>query len=109
MSERRRWGNRHRPPRDVRSTADAPPRGELAGWIVFVVEDRVRIVDDLGRGYLLTLSRRARVSPDALSHWAEEGRRVMVRYSGTPDLGAVAESVRPVDRTPRPTSRGGCE
>jgi hypothetical protein len=93
VSERRCWGNPSRQPRPEPGAAGS----ELVGWIALVAEDRFRVIDDLGRGYLLTLSRRAGVAPDALHRWAEEGRRVCVCYHGAPDLGALATRVRPLD------------
>lgn len=93
---KRRWGNLPRSARPP-AAAGAPVRGDVAGMVIFVSEDRFRLVDDLGRGYLFTLSRKAGLAPDELARWADAGRRVSVAYRGEPDVGAIAERVRPAD------------
>jgi formate-dependent nitrite reductase membrane component NrfD len=71
-------------------------RGEVVGRITVVQEDRVRLVDDEGRGYLFTVATR-RPSLADLERWRDGALRVRVRYSGTPDLGARVERIRPLD------------
>ena len=74
--------------------ADLPDRGHLRGRITLVQEDRFRLEDDLGRGYLFTLGRGNGVSLGRLHAWCDNGPTVEVDYRGAPDLGAVAVRVR---------------
>ena len=73
------------------------PRQEVTGTIILVSEDRFRLVDDLGRGYLFTLSHKAAARPHQLTAWADAARKVQVIYRGEPDMGALAEEVRPLE------------
>ena len=73
------------------------PRRQLTGTIIVVSEDRFRLVDDLGRGYLFILSHKAHARPDELTAWADAGAKVQVIYRGEPDLGALAERVTPLE------------
>jgi len=59
-----------------------------------VQEDRFRLEDNVGRGYLFTLGRGAGASLRALTAWSADRSSVEVTYQGTPDLGAIATSVR---------------
>lgn len=63
---------------------------QVSGVITVVQEDRIRLVDAAGRGYLFTIGKRVRRSLPDLWALARDGRRVTVIYQGTPDLGAVA-------------------
>ena len=74
--------------------ADLPNRGNLRGVITLVQEDRFRVDDALGRGYLFTLGRGNGVGLRQLHAWCDDGLTVEVEYRGAPDLGAVAVSVR---------------
>jgi hypothetical protein len=74
--------------------ADLPDRGHLRGTITLVQEDRFRLEDDLGRGYLFTLGRGNGVGLRQLHAWCHDGLTVEVEYRGAPDLGAVAVGVR---------------
>jgi hypothetical protein len=76
--------------------ADLPDRGRLCGVVTLVQEDRFRLEDDLGRGYLFTLGRGNGVSLRQLHAWCEHRRTVTVEYRGAPDLGAIAVRVRAV-------------
>lgn len=67
-------------------------RGEIRGRITIVQEDRFRVVDSSGRGYLFTLARR-HPSPGQLQRWRDSGATLKVRYSGEPDAGARAERI----------------
>ena len=69
---------------------DLPDRGQLRGVVTLVQEDRFRLEDDLGRGYLFTLGRGNGISLRQLHTWCERGAAVEVEYRGAPDLGAVA-------------------
>ncbi len=71
-----------------------PTEGELVGRITVVQEDRFRLEDGDGRGYLLILGRRSGVSLADLDAWQRGSVRVRVHYEGAPDLGAVAEQIR---------------
>jgi hypothetical protein len=74
--------------------ADLPQRGHLRGVVTLVQEDRFRLEDDLGRGYLFTLGRGNGVGLRQLHAWCDDGLTVEVEYHGAPDLGAVAERLR---------------
>jgi hypothetical protein len=74
----------------LKRRADLPDRGHLRGMVTLVQEDRFRLMDDLGRGYLFTLGRGSGVSLRELLAWCELGVTVEVEYRGAPDLGAVA-------------------
>lgn len=82
--------------------------GEIVGRITIAQEDRIRVVDALGRGYLLTVGKR-KATADQLAAWQRSGRTVRVRYRGQPDLGAVAERIVPLSpdarRAPRTSGR----
>lgn len=73
-----------------------PPPGEetVAGVITTVQEDRFRLMDDRGRGYLFTTLKRA-ASLEDLERWRDERRPVSVRFSGVPDVGAHALEIGP--------------
>jgi hypothetical protein len=73
--------------------ADLPDRGRLRGVVTLVQEDRFRLEDDLGRGYLFTLGRGNGVGMGQLHAWYARGATVEVEYRGAPDLGAVAAHV----------------
>lgn len=72
---------------------------KVVGRIVIVQEDRIRLVDESGRGYLFVVRRRG-ASQDALERWRDAGESVEVEYTGQPDRGAVAVSLRSVSSTP---------
>jgi hypothetical protein len=65
-------------------------RGEVTGRITIVQEDRIRVVEGSGRGYLFVVRRRA-ASHRELERWRDERTPVRVRYTGSPDAGALAE------------------
>jgi formate-dependent nitrite reductase membrane component NrfD len=74
----------------------APPAtpARVSGVLTIVQEDRIRLVDAAGRGYLFTVGKRVRWSVLDLRALVDAGRRVTVTYHGTPDLGAVAIDLR---------------
>lgn len=74
--------------------ANLPDRGHLRGVITLVQEDRFRLVDEQGCGYLFTLGRLNGVSLRKLHGWCNESQIVEVEYGGAPDLGAVAVQLR---------------
>jgi hypothetical protein len=74
--------------------ADLPDHGHLRGTITLVQEDRFRLEDDLGRGYLFTLGRGNGVGLRQLHAWCDDRLIVEVEYCGALDLGAVAVRVR---------------
>jgi hypothetical protein len=63
---------------------------KLQGIVTLVQEDRFRLVDDQGRGYLFTLGRGNGVGLRELHLWCAERTPLEVEYRGAPDLGAVA-------------------
>jgi hypothetical protein len=73
--------------------ADLPDRGQLRGVITLVQEDRFRLEDEQGRGYLFTLGRGNGVGLRELHTFCDHRLTVQVQYRGAPDLGAVAERV----------------
>jgi hypothetical protein len=66
----------------------------LRGVITIAQEDRIRVVDAAGRGYLFVLGKRVRRPLPELWRLARERRPVTVVYEGAPDLGAVAIELR---------------
>jgi hypothetical protein len=71
-----------------------PPAARVRGVITIAQEDRIRLVDAAGRGYLFILGKRVRRSLPELWQLARERRPVTVAYVGPPDLGAVATALR---------------
>lgn len=83
------------PKRRYSAPLPPPPRdGVVEGRITIVQEDRFRIIDDGGRGYLFTAGKRT-ATMDELERWRDERRVVTVRFSGVPDIGALATRIRP--------------
>ena len=72
--------------------------GSTVGRITVVQEDRIRVVDARGRGYLFTVKKR-RASLGQLERWRDERTAVRVQYRGVPDAGAIAERIRPARAT----------
>ena len=70
--------------------------GEILGTVVLVQENRFRIDTEDGRSMLFVLGKGPGPSLDDLALWADEGRKVLVRYRGDPLEGPVAEKVRPI-------------
>ena len=77
---------------------------EVVGRITIVQEDRIRLVDDEERGYLLTVKRQ-RASLGDLERWRDSGTKLRVRFTGVPDAGAVVERITPVS-LPKPRGDG---
>jgi hypothetical protein len=75
--------------------ADLPTRGEVRGVVTVIQEDRFRLEDERGRGYLFTLGRAAGASVRDLHLWSARNVPITVQYEGPPDLGGVAVKVRP--------------
>ena len=67
----------------------------IRGVITVAQEDRVRLVDGQGRGYLFVLGKGVWLGPAALWALARDRRPVTIVYEGEPDLGAVALAIRP--------------
>lgn len=78
----------------VAEEAGLPVHGQLRGVVTLIQEDRFRLEDEQGRGYLFTLGRHAGASVEDLSRWSGQSVPVTVKYEGAPDLGAVAINVR---------------
>ena len=74
--------------------ANLPLSGEVCGTITVVQEDRFRLEDAQGHGFLFILGRRAGASMGDLHRWSDGRDPIAVRYEGPPDLGAVAVRVR---------------
>lgn len=83
------------PKRRYSAPLPPPPRdGTVEGTITIVQEDRFRLIDDDGRGYLFTTRKRA-ASMEELERWRDERRHVVVQFSGVPDIGARADRIDP--------------
>ena len=74
--------------------SNIPTAGTLQGVITIVQEDRFRMEDQDGRGYLLTLGHRAGASIPDLEAWRDGSVPIQVRFEGPPDLGAIALEIR---------------
>jgi hypothetical protein len=67
----------------------------VEGRIIAVQEQRFRLLTDGGQTYLLTLARGAPLDAQELSELRRAAARVVVDYSGEPNLaGGVARSVQ---------------
>ena len=71
-----------------------PTYGRITGTITLVQEDRFRLEDAQGRGYLFTLGRGLGIGLQRLQQWTARRAQLEVDYDGTPDLGAVAVGVQ---------------
>ena len=78
-----------------------PARGEIHGVITVIQEDRFRVQDDRGRGYLFTLGRRAGLGLRDLERLCARGLPITVHYEGPPDLGGVAVRLGSTETHPR--------
>jgi hypothetical protein len=74
--------------------ADLPLAGQVCGIITIVQEDRLRLEDEQGHGFLFTLGRKAGASMGDLHRWSEGRVPVDVQYEGPSDLGAVAVRIQ---------------
>ncbi len=69
---------------------------KLMGRIILVQEDRFRMVDSTGKGYLFTLSRKAPLSQEDLQRFHNTDIRVLIEYEGEPNTSSgVAHTVEP--------------
>ncbi len=57
-----------------------------SGRISVVQEERFRLITDDGRGLLLTLGNDAGIEPQDLRGYHARGSKVMVEYTGEPNL-----------------------
>ncbi len=81
---------------------------KLKGRIIVVQEDRFRIVEDSGRGYLFTLSHKAGINQEDLERFRDAGTRVDVEYEGEPNLASgIAHTVEPLDSSMQTGSSAG--
>jgi formate-dependent nitrite reductase membrane component NrfD len=78
-----------------RSGGPAIQKGEVEGVITIVQEDRIRVVDEAGRGYLFRVAKR-RASANELEAWRDGRVPVRVRFRGIPDVNARAERIEGV-------------
>lgn len=69
------------------------------GIITIVQESRFRLQDARGRGYLFVLH--AAQDEHTLRDYQRDKTPVTVTYTGRPDAGAVAHTVRPATAVPR--------
>ncbi len=75
-----------------RTGGPAIRKGEVEGVITIVQEDRIRVVDEAGRGYLFRVAKR-RASVSELEAWRDGHVPVRVRFRGIPDVNARAERI----------------
>lgn len=68
----------------------------IVGRITIVQEDRIRVLGDDGRGYLLVVTPGA-ASTRQLEEWRDLGTRLEVRYAGEPDAGGRATAFKVVE------------
>jgi hypothetical protein len=80
---------------DVAKKAGLPVGGKVRGIVILIQEDRFRLEDEQGRGYLFTLGWEAGASTADLYVWSGQKTPVTVECRGAPDLGAVALKVFP--------------
>ncbi len=75
----------------------ASQRRHLTGRIILVQEDRFRIVDGTGRGYLLGISYKAGLGQEDLERFHEADAQVRVEYTGEPNLASgIAHNIEPL-------------
>jgi formate-dependent nitrite reductase membrane component NrfD len=82
----------------ARGTAEATR--QITGVVTIAQEDRIRVIDADGRGYLFVVGKHVTLTQQALWALARDQATVTVVYRGEPDLGAVALAVRPVPGAP---------
>lgn len=79
------------------STNNRAEIGTVQGRIIAVQEMRFRLLTADGRGFLLTLSHRARADSSDLHRWHQGDNAVQVTYSGEPGLDSgIAREVEAV-------------
>lgn len=72
------------------------PENEIIGRVIYVQEERFRIVDRQGRSFLFDLSHNAPISDIDLVNWEHSKTWVAVKYEGEPGLeSGVARTVKP--------------
>ncbi len=60
-----------------------------------VQEERFRMLDEIGRSYLLDLSHDAPVTTEELKEWTRAKTTLIVEYEGEPEIDTgVAHSIR---------------
>lgn len=70
---------------------------QIRGRIILIQEDRFRLVDMTGRGYLFSLSHSTYTNPADLRRWHDADLEVMVEYKGEPNLATgIAHKVDPL-------------
>ncbi len=74
----------------------ANTRSKLKGRIILVQEDRFRVVEEKGRGYLFTLSRKSGIGQEELQRYLKAGATVILEYEGEPNMASgIALTVEP--------------
>lgn len=71
-------------------------RRQVVGRITVVQEDRIRVVDSTGKGYLFVVKKRA-AALEELERWRDQAVPLLITYAGVPDAGALAERLRPAE------------
>ena len=76
-----------------------PGLKEITGRIILVQEERFRMVDDSGRGYLFDLSHSSRTRSEDLVNWKNRNTQVFVEFEGTPNFSSgIAHRIEPLMR-----------
>ncbi len=70
-------------------------RKTVAGRIILIQEERIRLKDRAGRSFLFDVSHSVRLNTEEFAAWMREGRTVLVAYTGEPETETgVADSIR---------------
>ncbi|MHB8110335.1 MAG: hypothetical protein ACYDHW_09925 [Syntrophorhabdaceae bacterium] len=73
------------------------PEKEIVGRVIYVQEERFRMVDQKGRSFLFDLAHNAPVSDKDLINWSRSNTSLVVGYEGEPELeSGIARSIRTV-------------
>lgn len=59
---------------------------QVTGRILFIQEERFRMVDDNGRAYLFDLAYNTSIKNETLFDWSAAGTRVTATYDGEPEF-----------------------
>ncbi len=68
---------------------------QVRGRIILFQEERIRLVDDQGRSFLLDLSNKLPVTSEKLRDWINAGTKLDVSYEGDPETETgIARSIK---------------
>jgi len=70
---------------------------KMAGRIIIVQEERFRLLNNTGQGFLFSLSHAARITQQDLQRWHAADTPVTVHYQGEPNLASgIAHEIEPL-------------